>query len=129
MLTSELDHWIDELRRRRWSFYYFPNRHAPEIVAAVWLWHECADVILLYREDKMVAFRTPDVGDPLCPEWVTAFYGTDDQTTTVWVIRWALGLPEPGTDQESHYVHLMSAPASCRVERARPMVHRPGVQA
>src|SRR5829696_9181730 len=57
--SADLDPLLRELYFRHWAFYYFPNAHAPTVIAAVRC-HEVpvADVVALFG-DFCLAYRAP----------------------------------------------------------------------
>lgn len=123
---STVDFWLDELRRRDWSLYFFGrDRIRPELIAAAWHWPYCADVVILRAENDATAFRTPTPNgrdmDVLGPEWVNWIYAG----SAVWTLRAVLTLAEPGSPTAP--LHLMTAPPSCRVpqDQRRPFTFRP----
>ncbi|CRK59362.1 hypothetical protein [Alloactinosynnema sp. L-07] len=123
---STVDFWLHELRRRNWSLYFFGrDRARPELIAAVWHWPYCADVVILRSEGDAIAFRTPTPNgrdmDVLDPEWVNWVY----RHTAVWTLRAVLTLADPGSPNA--LLHLMAAPECCRVppEQRRPFTFRP----
>ncbi|HEU5469984.1 MAG TPA: hypothetical protein VFV67_04975 [Actinophytocola sp.] len=126
MVTSDVDYWLEQLRHRRWSLYFFgPERHHPQAMAATFGWDWAVDVILIHAEDYAVAWRVPlftvDT-NPFAPEQVTWWYAA----TTNRTLRAALTLDPPG--QERHPIRLEPAPTHCRVpDRYRhDLTFRPG---
>jgi hypothetical protein len=97
----EVDHWLDELRRQRWTMVYLPNREDPQVVTAVLRWPDCVDVVALFSDADALAFRAPadPRDDPFRPTSTTWVYAG----VPVWTIRAALALPEPGTPGEPRF--------------------------
>lgn len=121
---NSVEFWLDELRRRSWSLYFFGrDRIRPELIAAVWRWPYCADVVILRAESDATAFRTPtghDV-DVFAAQWVNWIYAG----CAVWTLRAALTLPEPGSPAAP--MQIMTTPAACRIphEQRQPFSFRP----
>ncbi|MCP2169790.1 hypothetical protein [Goodfellowiella coeruleoviolacea] len=91
--------WIDELRRRRWTWHYLPSRKAPQLIAAVLRWPECADVVILSGDSDRfpaLAYRAPlDNGhqDPFAPPVIVWSYAAKP----AWAIRAVLTIAPPGS--------------------------------
>jgi hypothetical protein len=113
MDSTLLDEWLDELRRRRWTFTYFPRRDQPMMVTAIF-WHRVpvVDVVALFRaDDTALAYRAPvpaDQEDPFAAPHVTWVFAGEP----VWAVRGVLALPAPGARGEPFY--LQPAPPLCR---------------
>jgi hypothetical protein len=106
----ELDHWLAELRRRRWLMIYLPSRENPQVVASVLRHPACVDVIALFGETEALAYRSPagPGDDPLRPRLLTWVYAG----APTWTIRAALALPEPGARGEP--VQPQAPPPLCQ---------------
>jgi hypothetical protein len=122
-----LDDALEELRRRKWTMHFFgKDKRNPELIAAVWAWPGCADVLLLKSEDKATAYRTPTGSgvDPLVPSAVLWVYSAP----ALWTLRAVLTIEPPGTPHAPS--QLMPAPAACGVpqEFHRPRTIRPPMQ-
>jgi hypothetical protein len=113
MVMSDVDYWLEQLRHRRWSLYFFgPERHRPQAMAAAFMWGPAADVILIHSEDFAVSWRapllTPDT-NAFAPGQVTWWYAA----TTNRTLRAALALDPPG--HERHPIKLEPAPPQCHI--------------
>lgn len=100
--NGELDRWLEELRRQRWTMIYLPNREDPQVVTAIRRWPGCVDVVALFSDTDALAFRAPadPRDDPFRPTSTTWVYAG----VPVWTIRAALALPEPGTPGEPYFM-------------------------
>lgn len=109
MDVLDLDDLFAELRHRRWDLHFYGrNRFDLTAVVALHLWPDYADVLILRGELTAVAYRAPDIGDVLAPEWVTWWYGAN----ALWTMRAVLTLEPPGPADQAR---LTPAPASCRI--------------
>lgn len=92
--NRELEHWLAELRRQRWTHVYLPDRDNPQVVTSIRRWQDGVDVIALFNPQDALAYRAAmDLrDDPFNPHLVTWVYAG----LPVWTIRAALALPEPG---------------------------------
>jgi hypothetical protein len=113
---SELDALLDELGRRRYLMHAFrSDRDGPEIVAGIHRWDsgcaDCADVVILYQEDRAIAYRVPTAPgtDPFSPGRVFWWYAA----TPVWTLRALLTLAPPGHPDAPAV--LTDAPPGCGV--------------
>jgi hypothetical protein len=98
MDSNLVDEWLDELRRRRWTHHYFPNRTAPVVHASLYHWGRIVDVVAIFDSSTALAYRAPVQrdGDPFNPLQVTWVFAGEP----IWAIRGALALPEPGAPGE-----------------------------
>ena len=125
MVTTDVDYWLEQLRLRNWSLYFFgPDRHYPEIMGAALTWDLAVDVVLIHSENYSVAWRAPRLSpdlNPFAPGHVTWWYAA----TTNRTLRAALSMDPPG--RECLPARLEPAPAQCRVppEYRRGMSFRP----
>jgi hypothetical protein len=103
MDSNLLDEWLEELRRRRWTHHYFPDRRAPNVHASLFIWNGgIADVVAIFDTGTALAYRAPfpqgeSPFDPLRVTWVFA-------GEPIWAIRGVLALPEPGAHGEPVFV-------------------------
>ncbi|RZS36354.1 hypothetical protein EV193_10735 [Herbihabitans rhizosphaerae] len=127
----EIDRWLDELRRRRWTMYLYGDRAAPELLCAMLEWrHERrADVVILRGHDRAVAYRAPlyENADPFAPSWVQWCWArANHNMAAVHALRAILTLDPPtATDR----IEIHNAPPFCSLSpvelRQRPVVIRP----
>ncbi|WP_460405012.1 hypothetical protein [Actinophytocola sediminis] len=108
---TELDILIEEAGRRGYLWHQFrPDHHGPEVLAGVFQWDRCADVVVLTDEKGTHAYRTPTdpAIDVFAPAHVHWWYGRSDDTVKlptvgailpgvcmVWILRALLTLPMP----------------------------------
>lgn len=106
---TELDALIEEAGRRGYLWYQFRvDQHGPEVLAGVFNWDRCADVVVLTDENSAHAYRAPtDTGtDVFAPSHIHWWYGRSDELTgasnivlpgvgMVWILRALLTLPAP----------------------------------
>jgi hypothetical protein len=96
---SELDGLLDLLGRRQFLFQAFrTDRDGPEVLTAVRKRGDCADVLIVFDEQRAVAYRVltgpgVDVYDPARVLWWYAH-------TAVWTLRALLTLP-PSTHPDA----------------------------
>lgn len=92
---TELTELIDQLGRRHYLFQAFrTNRDGPEVLSAVRNSGGVADVLIMFSEDRAVAYRVP-IGskvDVYAPRRVLWWYSH----TAVWTLRALLTLAPPG---------------------------------
>jgi hypothetical protein len=121
--VTELEGLIEEAGRRGFLWHRFrDDQHGPEVLAGVFRWGWCADVVVLTDEKGTHAYRTPtdDAIDVLAPSHVHWWYGRSDDAMVadpgtvlkgvcmVWVLRALLTLPHP--DEPGGLCHLIPAP-------------------
>lgn len=126
---DEADRWLEELRHRRWTLHFYPDRRTPELIGEVFEWkaNKCADVVILRGHDNAVAYRMPmhDKADVFAPEWVTWWWAQDDHpNAAAWTLRAVLSLAPPSPDDQAQ---LCTAPWFCHIptEQRRPVTIRP----
>ena len=85
---------LTELRRRKWVLYVFGPQDGPDVVAAVFQWSTCADVLILRGEDDASAYRVPTFPDTdvFSPELVSWQY----HAPITWTLRAVLTIDPPG---------------------------------
>ena len=118
--VNEIDVLIGEIGRRGYMFHQFHvDRNGPDVLAAVFRWQTCADVLILVDDRQSHAYRTPagnpdvDVFSPTCVHW---FYGRSAEVGMAWVMRALLTLPRPG--EPGGLPALVRAPAGIGVRHA-----------
>jgi hypothetical protein len=74
--------------------YVFGPQDGPELVAAVFQWPTCADVLILRGEDDASAYRVPTFPDTdvFAPELVSWHY----HSQAAWTLRAVLTIDPPG---------------------------------
>ncbi|MDV6014101.1 hypothetical protein F8178_16655 [Haloechinothrix sp. LS1_15] len=120
---SEADPLLGELGRRRWVVHLFGRRDAPWLLAAVFAWQTCADVVLLRGEHDATAYRVPTFPgtDVFAPELVSWQY----HAGAVWTLRVALTLPPPGHPRAPMQILRPSVRCTVPPEMRRPETIRP----
>ncbi|GAB3452574.1 hypothetical protein GCM10027436_52320 [Actinophytocola sediminis] len=124
----ELDALIEKAARRGFMWHQFRiDRHGPEVLAGVFQWRACADVLVLVDNDRSHAYRTPTnpTTDVFAPMHVYWWYGgtTAEPGKTlpgvgmVWVLRALLTLPGP--DEHGAQFSLIPAPKGTGVHGSR----------
>lgn len=130
---TELDLLIEEAGRRGYLWHQFRHdRHGPEVLAGVFRWGSCVDVVVLADEKGTHAYRTPAdaTADVFAPVHVHWWYGRSDDTVglprsgmvlpgvdVVWILRALLTLPTPG--EPGGLPPLISAPKGTGVSGDR----------
>jgi hypothetical protein len=91
---TEIDELLGELRCQGGVLYVFGPKTGPQVVAHVFQWPTCADVVILRAEDNTTAYRTPTLPDTdvFAPKVVSWHY----HSSAVWTLRAVLTLPPPG---------------------------------
>lgn len=118
--VNELDVLIERAGKTGYMWHLFRgDRSGPEILAGVFQWSECADVVVLTDDDTSHAYRTPtDVTtDVFAPTHVHWWYGGSSEVGMVWVMRALLTLPRP--DEPDGLPALFPAPPDTGVPGAR----------
>jgi hypothetical protein len=98
--VHELDALLEEVGKRGFMWHHFRvDRHGPDVLAGVFQWDGCADVVVLTDDEGSHAYRTPtnqatDIFDPSQVYW---WYGGSVEVGMVWVLRALLTLPRPDT--------------------------------
>ncbi|GAB3438867.1 hypothetical protein [Actinophytocola sediminis] len=113
----ELDALIEKAAKRGFLWHQFRiDRHGPEVLAGVFQWRACADVLVLADDDNSHAYRTPTnpTTDVFAPAHVCWWYGGNSM---VWVLRALLTLPRP--DERGARFPLVPAPKGTGVNGAR----------
>lgn len=95
MQVLDLDDLLTELRRRHWTLLRWGDAKAPYLVAAIYQWDTCTDVLVLRSEHDATAFRglTWPESNVFAPEKVSYQY----HACAVWTLRAILALPAPGS--------------------------------
>jgi hypothetical protein len=119
--VTEFDALIEKISKRGYLWYQFgEDRHGPQVLAGVFQWPTCADVVVLTDDRDSHAYRTPrSIPDVFAPARVHWWYGRSDSTvrqlgtglpgvSMVWVLRALLTLPRP--DQPYGLLPLRPAP-------------------
>ncbi|GAB3465098.1 hypothetical protein [Actinophytocola sediminis] len=126
--VCELDALIEKAAKRGFLWHQFRiDRHGPEVLAGVFQWRACADVLVLVNDSASHAYRTPTspTTDVFAPTHVHWWYGgtLDHQGKTlpgvgmVWVLRALLTLPGP--NEPAAQFPLVPAPKGTGVQGAR----------
>ncbi|WP_245976269.1 hypothetical protein [Amycolatopsis palatopharyngis] len=91
---AEVVELLTELRSRKWVLYVFGPHDGPDLVAAVFQWPTCADVLILRGEDEASAYRVPTFPgtDVFTPDFVSWQY----HASAAWALRAVLTLDPPG---------------------------------
>lgn len=113
---AELDALLEKAGRRGFMVHMFrSDRHGPDVVAAVYQWEGCADVLVLFDDQRAHAYRTPtgENTDVFAPTHVHWWYGA----SAVWTLRALLTLPHPGHPDAPGT--LVPAPAGARLPGER----------
>jgi hypothetical protein len=119
--VTEFDALIEKISKRGYLWYQFgEDRHGPQVLAGVFQWPTCADVVVLTDDRDSHAYRAPTpIPDIFAPARVHWWYGRSDSTvrqlgtglpgvSMVWVLRALLTLPRP--DQPYGLTPLRPAP-------------------
>lgn len=134
--VNELDALIEEAGRRGYMWHQFrTDRHGPEVLAGVFRWGRCVDVVVLTDEKGSHAYRTPTAAaiDVFAPSHVHWWYGRIDNAvrlpdsmvlpgvSMVWVLRALLTLPDP--EEPGGLPRLVPAPPGTGIPGDRIPVH------
>lgn len=109
--VDELDALIERAGKGGYSWHQFRvDRHGPEVLAGVYRWSDCADVVVLTDDETSHAYRTPtdETTDVFAPPYVCWWYGRSSDVGMVWVMRALLTLPRP--DEAGGLLPLIPAP-------------------
>ena len=93
--VTELEALMETVGRSGYLFHAFQvDRYGPEVLAAVHDFGGCADVVILFDEERACAYRTPTgTGiDTFAPTHVYWSYAS----SPVWTLRALVTLPPPG---------------------------------
>ncbi|WP_232376396.1 hypothetical protein [Amycolatopsis aidingensis] len=123
MPCSEVDELLAELRRRGWVLFVFGPKDSPEVVAHVFQWDTCADVVILRGEDDASAYRVPTFPDTdvFAPELVSWHY----HASAAWTLRAVLTIDPPGHPDAPMGVLRPVPGCGVPMERRRPVSIRP----
>lgn len=116
MGTCELDALIEKAAKLGYLWHQFRvDRHGPDVLAGVFQWRDCADIVVLLDERASHAYRTPTgpAVDVFAPAHVSWWYGGN----LVWVLRALLTLPDP--DASGASLPLVPAPKGTGVPGER----------
>lgn len=94
-MTDELDALMETVGKGGFVFHAFQvDRHGPEVLAAVHDFGGCADVVILFDEERACAYRTPTgpAVDLFAPTQVYWSYASGP----VWTLRALVTLAPPG---------------------------------
>jgi hypothetical protein len=114
--VDELDALIEEAGKRGYLWHQFRvDRHGPDVLAGVFTWSDCADVVVLTDDRDSHAYRTPTGADidVFAPSVVHWWYGHSAEVGVVWVLRALLTFPRP--DEPHGLPPLVAAPAGTGV--------------
>ncbi len=103
-MTAELDVLMATVGKRGFVFHSFRvDRHGPDVLAAVHDFGGCADVVILFDDDRACAYRTPTVPgiDLFAPTHVSWSYAS----SPVWTLRALLTLAPPGHPDAPSELH------------------------
>lgn len=128
LAVNELDALIEEASRRGYRWHQFrSNHHGPDVLAGVFRWERCVDVVVLTDEKGTHAYRTPNDpdNDVFAPSHIHWWYGRCDGSSAlpggsmVWILRALLTLPTP--DEVGGFSPLMPAPKGTGVPVGEPI--------
>jgi hypothetical protein len=91
---TELDALLEKACRLGFQVQMFRvDRHGSEVLAAVYRWRSCADVLVSVDDRRAHAYRTPTGKDTdvFAPDYVCWWY----RGNAVWTLRALLTLPDP----------------------------------
>ena len=116
---TELDALLAEAGRRGFLWHQFRvDEHGPDVLAGLYRWPTCADVVVLLDENTSHAYRVPlDAADVFAPTHVHWGYYQPPQVSAVWVLRALLTIPRP--DEPGGLGPLTPAPEGTVVPGAR----------
>lgn len=89
--VTEFDALIEKISKRGYLWYQFgEDSHGPQVLAGVFQWPTCADVVVLTDDRDSHAYRAPTpIPDVFAPARVHWWYGRSDST----VRQLGTGLP------------------------------------
>ena len=96
--VDELDALIEQAGKHGYLWHQFRvDRHGPDVLAGVFPWRNCADLVVLTNDRDSHAFRAPTdpAIDVFSPSHVHWWYGHSEKVGMVWVLRALLTLPHP----------------------------------
>lgn len=129
---GELDALLEKTSKRGYLWHRFrDDEHGPDVLAGVFHWDGCVDVVVLADENGTHAYRTPaePTADVFAPSHVHWWYGRSDAAilpdtsktlkgvSMVWVLRALLTLPGP--HEPGGLPDLMPAPKGTGVSGDR----------
>lgn len=118
--VTELDALLEKAGKRGYLWHQFRvDQHGPEVLAGMFQWGDCADVVVLTDDASSHAYRTPVVPavDVFAPSHVHWWYGRSEKVGMVWVMRALLTLPRP--DERGGLPPLIAAPPDTGVPGGR----------
>lgn len=121
--VDELDVLIERAGKTGFLWHGFRvDQHGPEVLAGVYSWGDCADVVVLTDDSGSHAYRTPmdATTDVFAPSHVYWWYGRSNEVGMVWVVRALLTLPPP--DESAGLSPLIPAPPGTGVPGDRTPV-------
>lgn len=92
--VGELDALLERTGKAGFLWHMFRvDQHGPEVLAGVYHWRGCADVVVLSGEQSAHAYRSPAdaTTDVFAPRHVLWWYGNNP----VWTLRALLTIPPP----------------------------------
>lgn len=93
--VTELDALLEKAGKLGFMVHVFhTGRHGLEVLAVVYQWKGCADVVVLFDGQHAHAYRMPtgESTDVFAPTHIYWWYSA----SAVWTLRALLTLPEPG---------------------------------
>ncbi|MEV7551969.1 hypothetical protein AB0N89_20310 [Amycolatopsis sp. NPDC089917] len=124
MKSLSVDQLLEELRRRRWTLYFFGDPKAPHLIAAMFQWEVCADVLILRGEEDATAYRVPtfrEDDDVFLPGIVSWQYHSDPE----WTLRAVLTIGVPGQADAPFALLRPDSLSKIPIELRRPVTIRP----
>lgn len=121
--TPELKDLLNELRRRKWTLIRWGPERLPQLMAGMYRWQACADVLILRDESHATGYRVPTMDDTgvFNPERVTYQY----HAPPLWALRAILGLPEPGEPEAPMAIEAPDTPCYLPEDLPQPVLIRP----
>lgn len=122
--SLELRDLLSELRRRQWTLIRWGDADAPSLLAAMFKWPTCADVLILRNEHHATVYRVPTFDDAgvFNPTVVSYQY----HSSPLWALRAILALPAPGEPGAPMGIETPKYPECFIPERLpRPVLIRP----
>jgi hypothetical protein len=106
--SLELEDLLSELRRRRWTLLRWGPKDAPDLVAALFSWDACTDVLILRNANYATGYRVPTDRDAeVFNPWAVLY---QYHNNPLWTLRAMLSLPAPGTPDAPHAMEVPKRP-------------------
>lgn len=121
VIPLDLQDLLAELRRRRWTLIRWGRESSPELLAAMYSWGSCSDVLILRTEAYATAYRAPSAKETFNPSGVVWQY----HSSPLWTLRAVLSLSHPSSVNAPIKIEIPAAECTIPDGLPKPVQIRP----